>query len=161
MTDSNDFQIFRGAVDGQNKYCRVLIRRKRASAQEAIEFFTEVIPAYDVLAQEFEGEELEDLREQQACFVAALVALRAQQEQESNDPLPLDELREMNGEPVWWWNTSAKPVCMICVFDRFMKEPMFANYDFISEDAVNLTKYKWLKKCGYKPYRHKPEEGTR
>ena len=76
------------------------------------------------------------------------------------EPLTLDELREMDGEPVWWWNKSAKPVCTICVWDRFMKEPMFANYDWQSEDTLKLSKYKWLKKCGYKPYRQKPEEGA-
>ena len=75
-----------------------------------------------------------------------------------NEPLTLDELREMDGEPVWWWNKSAKPVCTICVWDRFMNEPMFANYDWQSEDTLKLSKYKWLKKCGYKPYRQKPEE---
>lgn len=31
----------------------------------------------------------------------ALSALRAQQEQERNEPLTLDELRRMDGEPVW------------------------------------------------------------
>ena len=76
------------------------------------------------------------------------------------EPLTLDELRKMDGEPVWWWNKSAKPVCTICVWDRFMDEPMFANYDWQSEDTLKLSKYKWLKKCGYKPYRQKPEEGT-
>ena len=77
-----------------------------------------------------------------------------------NEPLTMDELRQMDGEPVWWWNKSAKPVCTICVWDRFMDEPMFANYDWQSEDTLKLSKYKWLKKCGYKPYRQKPEEGT-
>ena len=76
------------------------------------------------------------------------------------EPLTLDELRKMDGEPVWWWNKSAKPVCTICVWDRFMDEPMFANYDWQSEYTLQLSKYKWLKKCGYKPYRQKPEEGT-
>ena len=76
------------------------------------------------------------------------------------DPLTLDDLRQMDGEPVWWWNKSAKPVCTICVWDRFMDEPMFANYDWQSEDTLKLSKYKWLKKCGYKPYRQKPEEDT-
>ncbi|MDY3691810.1 MAG: hypothetical protein SO072_07555 [Dysosmobacter sp.] len=75
-----------------------------------------------------------------------------------NEPLTLDELRKMDGEPVWWWNKSAKPVCTICVWDRFMDEPMFANYDWQSEYTLKLSKYKWLKKCGYKPYRQKPEE---
>ena len=76
------------------------------------------------------------------------------------EPLTLDELRKMDGEPVWWWNKSAKPVCTICVWDRFMDEPMFANYDWQSEDTLKLSKYKWLKKCGYKPYRQKPKEDT-
>lgn len=75
-----------------------------------------------------------------------------------NEPMTLDELRQMDGEPVWWWNKSAKPVCTICVWDRFMDEPMFANYDWQSEYTLQLSKYKWLKKCGYKPYRQKPEE---
>lgn len=78
----------------------------------------------------------------------------------SDKALTLDDLRQMDGEPVWWWNKSAKPVCTICVWDRFMNEPMFANYDWQSEDTLKLSKYKWLKKCGYKPYRQKPEEGT-
>ena len=76
------------------------------------------------------------------------------------EPLTMEELRQMDGEPVWWWNKSAKPVCTICVWDRFMDEPMFANYDWQSEDTLKLSKYKWLKKCGYKPYRQKPEEGA-
>lgn len=89
----------------------------------------------------------------------AISALRQQERfGEANKALTLDELRQMNGEPVWWWNKSAKPVCTICVWDRFMNEPMFANYDWQSEDTLKLSKYKWLKKCGYKPYRQKPEE---
>lgn len=94
----------------------------------------------------------------------AISALRQQEHfreaTKKMEPLNLDELRQMDGEPVWWWNKSAKPVCTICVWDRFMNEPMFANYDWQSEDALQLTKYKRLKKCGYKPYRQKPEEGT-
>lgn len=95
------------------------------------------------------------------------VAISALRQQETvtnrnglNEPLTMDELRKMDGEPVWWWNKSAKPVCTICVWDRFMNEPMFSNYDWQSEYTLQLSKYKWLKKCGYKPYRQKPEEGT-
>ena len=77
-----------------------------------------------------------------------------------NAPLTMEELRQMDGEPVWWWNKSAKPVCTICVWDRFMNEPMFANYDWQSEYTLQLSKYKWLKKCGYKPYRQNPEDRT-
>ena len=91
----------------------------------------------------------------------AISALRQQERfGEADKALTLDEMRQMDGEPVWWWNKSAKPVCTICVWDRFMNEPMFANYDWQSEDTLKLSKYKWLKKCGYKPYRQKPGEGT-
>ncbi len=38
--------------------------------------------------------------DQEACEIA-IAALRAQQEAEKNDPLTMDELREMDGEPVW------------------------------------------------------------
>ncbi|MGN1158344.1 MAG: hypothetical protein ACI4TK_19400 [Agathobacter sp.] len=131
------------------------------TAEEAIVILENERPSCGEKVVYPEGERCE-------AYDMAISALRAQQELESNlkvlesnAPLTLDELREMDGEPVWWWNASANPVCMICVFDRFMTEPMFANYDFVSEDSVNLTKYKWLKKCGYKPYRRKPEEGTR
>ena len=95
-------------------------------------------------------------------FEMAISALRQQEHfrevTKKVEPLTLDELRKMDGEPVWWWNKSAKPVCTICVWDRFMNEPMFANYDWQSEYTLQLSKYKWLKKCGYKPYRQKPEE---
>ena len=95
----------------------------------------------------------------QEFYKLAESALRQQERfGEVNKALTLDELRQMDGEPVWWWNKSAKPVCTICVWDRFMDEPMFANYDWQSEDTLKLSKYKWLKKCGYKPYRQKPEE---
>ena len=91
----------------------------------------------------------------------AISAIRQQEAVTNrNEPLTLDELRQMDGEPVWWWNNSANPVCTICVWDRFMNAPMFANYDWQSEDTLKLSKYKWLKKCGYKPYRQKPEEDT-
>ena len=100
-------------------------------------------------------------RERKELAEIALSALRQQERfGEANKALTLDELRKMSGEPVWWWNKSAKPVCTICVWDRFMNEPMFANYDWQSEDTLQLSKYKCLKKCGYKPYRQKPEEGT-
>ena len=106
----------------------------------------------------------EDAETQREATKMAISALRQQNHfrevTKKVEPLTLDELRKMDGEPVWWWNKSAKPVCTICVWDRFMDEPMFANYDWQSEDTLKLSKYKWLKKCGYKPYRQKPEEGA-
>ena len=78
--------------------------------------------------------------------------------EERNDPLTVDELLHMNGEPVWWWNKSCIPICMICISDRFTNEPSFVNFDFKEEDCTGITKYRWLIKRGYKPYRSKPKE---
>lgn len=77
-----------------------------------------------------------------------------------NDPLTLEQLREMDGEPVWWWNTTQKPTCTICVFKKYMPEPTFVTYDFAREDESKIVKYSRMKKWGYKPYRRKPEEGA-
>ena len=116
---------------------------------------------YPVKKWSMEWDEREDGLSYYEALDMAISALRQQERfGEVNKALTLDELRQMDGEPVWWWNKSAKPVCTICVWDRFMDEPMFANYDWQSEDTLKLSKYKWLKKCGYKPYRKKPEEGT-
>ena len=116
---------------------------------------------YPVKKWSMEWDEREDGLSYYEALDMAISALRQQERfGEVNKALTLDELRQMDGEPVWWWNKSAKPVCTICVWDRFMDEPMFANYDWQSEDTLKLSKYKWLKKCGYKPYRQKPEEGT-
>jgi hypothetical protein len=82
-----------------------------------------------------------------------------QPEAEENAPLTIEQLRGMNGEPVWWWNKSQKPTCMICVYDKFGKfntEPVFVNFDFAAEDAAKITSYSRMKKWGYKPYRRKP-----
>lgn len=114
---------------------------------------------YPVKKWSMEWDEREDGLSYYEALDMAISALRQQEcVGDVNKSLTLDELRQMNGEPVWWWNKSAKPVCTICVWDRFMNEPMFANYDWQSEDTLKLSKYKWLKKCGYKPYRQKPEE---
>lgn len=116
---------------------------------------------YPVKKWSMEWDEREDGLSYYEALDLAISALRQQEcVGDVNKSLTLDELRQMDGEPVWWWNKSAKPVCTICVWDRFMNEPMFANYDWQSEDTLKLSKYKWLKKCGYKPYRQKPEEGT-
>ena len=117
---------------------------------------------YPVKKWSMEWDEREDGLSYYEALDLAISALRQQEHfrdiTKKVGPLTLDELRKMDGEPVWWWNKSAKPVCTICVWDRFMDEPMFANYDWQSEDTLKLSKYKWLKKCGYKPYRQKPEE---
>jgi hypothetical protein len=93
------------------------------------------------------------------CDECAQALKNALQEAEENAPLTIEQLRGMNGEPVWWWNKSQKPTCMICVYDKFGKfntEPVFVNFDFAAEDAAKITSYSRMKKWGYKPYRRKP-----
>ena len=92
-----------------------------------------------------------------ACTVA-ISALRAQKEQESNDPLTLDELREMDGKPVWivedpdWghWELS------VCAEDYVLeRETDFYGMKYDDPDGrYGLHKLGWL------AYRRKPEEGT-
>lgn len=81
-------------------------------------------------------------------YEQALTILRAQQECENPESLTLEELREMDGEPVWiiagnvsWWDI---------VFSS-NKEWLY----LMREKCLPLSRYgDWL------AYRHKPEEGT-
>ena len=72
------------------------------------------------------------------------------------EPLTLEQLREMNGRPVWWWNKSQKPTVTICLVDRFVKEPSFVSYDFVAEDATKISKYSLIRRWGYLPYASDP-----
>ena len=74
----------------------------------------------------------------------------------ANKPLTLEQLKQMNGRPVWWWNKSQKPTVTICLFDRFSKEPSFVSYDFVSEDATKISKYSLIRRWGYLPYASDP-----
>ena len=78
----------------------------------------------------------------------AISALRAQQEQERNEPLTLDELRKMDGEPIYivygdvaWWDIVS-----------------FSAQDWLylaREEELRYSRYgEWL------AYRQMPEEGT-
>lgn len=78
--------------------------------------------------------------------------------QQASNPLTFSELLEMDGEPVWWWNTTQDPVCTICIAKKYMEEPTFVTYDFAVEDMPKLVKLSRMKKWGYKPYRCKPSE---
>ena len=71
----NPPSIFRGKIGGKEKYCRILIRRKRAPLKEAIDYFSYAVQEGDRIIPEYSEQEQTELREQQACFVTALVAL--------------------------------------------------------------------------------------
>ena len=90
----------------------------------------------------------------------AINALRAQQEAEKNEPLTMDELREMDGEPVWCVDGSGNEMWGL----------VDANYDHV--DVIDCQSGLWdgafynmtgawengLHPIGWLAYRHKPKE---
>lgn len=96
---NSDLSIFRDSVDGKQKYCRILIRRKRASVELALEFFGQSIQDLDEIAAEAGEEDKAEIRAMQACCVTAMDALRAQQERENPKPMTnADRIRAMSDE---------------------------------------------------------------
>ena len=81
----------------------------------------------------------------------ATAALRAQQEQESNEPLTLDELREMEGKPVWVTHRDGSG-------GRWGIVNIYGNR--ICADVCAGSAYWFNDYCRNIAYRHKPEEGT-
>lgn len=83
----------------------------------------------------------------------AIHALRAQQEQERNEPLTLKELRQMDGEPVWVVNVATKKC------DGFHDEWALVSAARRNVESVSVIYHFenygefWL------AYRRKPEEG--
>ena len=93
-----------------------------------------------------------DLIEEQAARIAEL-------EPPSNDPLTLEELREMNGEPVfiksvfgrmWALVEVSKAVSGRVYLHTVNEHRRMSQYEFTS----------WAKAGGLAVYRRKPEEGT-
>ena len=82
----------------------------------------------------------------QEFYRAAELALRAQQERENPKPLTLDELRQMDGEPVWiddW-------------FEGFNGWELSCDAsDYFEGESRTIESYgtRWA------AYRHKPKEG--
>lgn len=72
------------------------------------------------------------------------------------EQLTLDQLRQMDGEPVWWWNKSHAPVCTICI--ARLNEVSFVDFDYSHDDSTGIVKYERWVKWGFKPYARKPEQ---
>ena len=81
----------------------------------------------------------------------AISALRAQQE--PNTPLTLDELRKMDGEPVWVEFQDGSDGCWGLVHITVFNHVVLANGLYCTVDKPYYGKT-WL------AYRQKPEEGT-
>ncbi len=89
----------------------------------------------------------------------AISALRAQQEAENNDPLTLDELRKMDGEPVWcidgsgcerWGLVNADVFIEVLTSESGTWEGAF--YNMTGDGKMGLHPLGWV------AYRHKPKE---
>ena len=86
-------------------------------------------------------------------------ALRAQQELESNDPLTLDELRQMDGEPVWVVTERLKEWCIV---HSHHSDDVIGGGIIATRRTAEKRVYSYADNGKtWLAYRHKPEEGTR
>ena len=72
--DDMEFEVIRGTIDGVAKYCRIPIRRRRASEQDALQFCFDNIAELDELIQEYKDDEETKLYllHCQACLATAM-----------------------------------------------------------------------------------------
>ena len=97
-----------------------------------------------------------------AAFDVAVSALRAQQELESNEPLTVDELREMDKEPVWTVGVSYTEDGTFSMWDIIESVNEKGIHFGYSDEHVEWWNY-GLKKMdgklmGWIAYRRKPKE---
>lgn len=130
------------------------------TTEEAIAYWEVFQREIDLLYPLCDERSKATLGEQREPVALAISALHAQQELESNlrvlesnQPLTLDELRQMYGDPVWfvhgecgWWRI----LDCICVSAR---EEFILFDDGLSDSLADYGKT-WL------AYRHKPEAHT-
>lgn len=106
------------------------------------------------LAQKWSNGLVCSLREGEAAEYHKMVLdmLRAKQEAEKNEPLTLDELREMDGEPVWVVNSKVKRKDGFC--------DVWALVSCQMKDAESVRTIYHFENYGeyWLAYRRKPEE---
>lgn len=98
------------------------------------------------------GQDPEYWRKLKPALDMAISALRAQQKRENQKPLNLEELRQMDGEPVYSVEITGREEWL------FRRDGGFADMygEFTSDDFMSWDNYGKLWWC----YRQKPEEGT-
>ena len=84
--------------------------------------------------------------------------IRHKQESVHNDPLVLDELRQMRGEPVWCKELECYGIVKMEKVGSWANELFLVGTWHNGDAAVNFE-YD-IKSRGLTLYRHKPEEGT-
>ena len=69
--------------------------------EKSIEYLEDTIQQSDDIMGECSTALQAELMEQKRHYETAIAALREQMERSANEPLSLDELRRMDGKPVW------------------------------------------------------------
>lgn len=91
-----------------------------------------------------------------AALCAAIALLRTHPGSQPNDPLTLDELREMDGEPVWieWGGHPQAGWALVRVWSK-ASNTVYLTYHNGNTDLIHF-----VLNDGGEIYRRKPEEGT-
>ena len=91
----------------------------------------------------------------------ALDALREKAEREDPKPLTLEELRQMDGEPVWVVDLKEKACCGCCVIS-ISKPLIYQDTDHYNAAYIPGIEHTWYEFRDYgkewTAYRHKPVE---
>ena len=97
-----------------------------------------------------------------ACDLA-IAALRAQQERENPEPLTLDELREMDGEPVWLVDGSGNEMWGLVDAEHDCADVIDCQFGLWNGVFYNMTGdgKRGLHLVGWLAYRCKPKEGSK
>lgn len=93
-----------------------------------------------------------------SCPLCQSDKIRHKQESVHNDPLVLDELRQMRGEPVWCKELECYGIVKMEKVGSWANELFLVGTWHNGDAAVNFE-YD-IKSRGLTLYRHKPEEGT-
>ena len=93
-----------------------------------------------------------------SCPLCQSDKIRHKQESVYNDPLVLDELRQMRGEPVWCKELECYGIVKMEKVGSWANELFLVGTWHNGDAAVNFE-YD-IKSRGLTLYRHKPEEGT-
>ena len=93
-----------------------------------------------------------------SCPLCQSDNIRHKQESVHNDPLVLDELRQMRGEPVWCKELECYGIVKMEKVGSWANELFLVGTWHNGDAAVNFE-YD-IKSRGLTLYRHKPEEGT-
>lgn len=86
--EDDTFSVIRGKVKGKEKYCRIPIRRRRATVKDTIDFLKQNYQEIEEMIPEYSADEdtQKYLRNAQACILTALDLILAKQGGEECTP---------------------------------------------------------------------------